>query len=91
MARNFKTIASASLCAATLLVGGWSAPAVAGSDVAITMPEDKNERWRKDAAALVEQLEGAGYTVDLRFANDDLLASKASQQKAGTLIVRASA
>lgn len=72
MARNFKTIASASLCAATLLVGGWSAPAVAGSDVAITMPEDKNERWRKDAAALVEQLEGAGYTVDLRFANDDV-------------------
>ncbi len=43
-----------------------------GMVVGVAMPTQTSERWIADGNAVKEGLEGAGYTVDLQFANDDI-------------------
>ncbi len=40
--------------------------------VGVAMPTETSERWIADGEAVESQLEEAGYTVDLQFANDDI-------------------
>ena len=40
--------------------------------VGVAMPTKSSERWINDGAAVKEQLEDAGYTVDLQYAEDDI-------------------
>lgn len=48
-----------------------AAPAEGGS-VGVSMPTQTSERWIQDGDAVKKQLEEAGFTVDLQFANDDI-------------------
>src|SRR5699024_5879760 len=40
--------------------------------IGVAMPTQTSERWIADGEAVQSQLEEAGYTVDLQFANDDI-------------------
>ncbi|OCL33447.1 sugar ABC transporter substrate-binding protein [Tessaracoccus lapidicaptus] len=44
----------------------------AGGTVGVAMPTKTLERWIADGDAVKSQLEEAGFTVDLQFANDDI-------------------
>lgn len=46
----------------------------AGGDqtIGVAMPTETSERWIADGNAVKSQLEEAGYTVDLQYANDDI-------------------
>lgn len=46
--------------------------AAAGSLVGVSMPTQTSERWIADGKSVKEQLEAAGFKVDLQFANDDI-------------------
>lgn len=43
-----------------------------GTKVGVAMPTQTSERWIADGNAVKEQLEAAGFEVDLQFANDDI-------------------
>ncbi len=43
-----------------------------GGLVGVAMPTKSSERWIQDGEALQTQLEDAGYTVDLQYAEDDI-------------------
>lgn len=43
-----------------------------GGSVGVAMPTQTSERWIADGEAVKEQLEAAGFTVDLQFGNDDI-------------------
>ncbi|MEY2848407.1 MAG: hypothetical protein RI885_1072 [Actinomycetota bacterium] len=43
-----------------------------GGLVGVAMPTKSSERWIQDGEALEAQLEDAGYTVDLQYAEDDI-------------------
>ncbi len=49
-----------------------SSAAVAITKVGVAMPTQTSERWIADGDAVKSQLEEAGFTVDLQFANDDI-------------------
>jgi len=40
--------------------------------IGVSMPTETSERWIADGAAVKEQLEAKGYTVDLQYAGDDI-------------------
>jgi putative multiple sugar transport system substrate-binding protein len=40
--------------------------------IGVSMPTETSERWIADGAAVKEQLEAEGYTVDLQYAGDDI-------------------
>ncbi|HET7724202.1 MAG TPA: multiple monosaccharide ABC transporter substrate-binding protein [Propionibacteriaceae bacterium] len=48
-----------------------SAAAVKGT-IGVAMPTKTSERWIKDGDNIKKQLEAAGYTVNLQYANDDI-------------------
>ncbi|GAB7193432.1 sugar ABC transporter substrate-binding protein [Kineococcus sp. NUM-3379] len=50
--------------------GGSAAPA--DTTVGVAMPTQTSERWIADGKSVKEQLEKAGYKVDLQYANDDI-------------------
>lgn len=57
--------------------GGGSAAgnggkAAGGKRVGVAMPTQVSERWIADGNAVKKQLEEAGFTVDLQYANDDI-------------------
>jgi len=52
--------------------GGTSAAATEGGRVGVAMPTQTSERWIADGKAVKQQLEDAGFTVDLQYANDDI-------------------
>jgi putative multiple sugar transport system substrate-binding protein len=71
------------LVSAAAVVAGLAACAPAGGGgggegggegglVGVAMPTRSSERWIQDGEALKEQLEDAGFTVDLQFAEDDI-------------------
>jgi putative multiple sugar transport system substrate-binding protein len=58
---------------------GGGAPAAGGETqapedvlVGVSMPTQTSERWIADGNAVKEQLESAGYQVELQYANDDI-------------------
>lgn len=52
--------------------GGDDAPPASDITVGVAMPTETSERWIADGDAVKSQLEEAGYSVDLQFANDDI-------------------
>ncbi|WP_069999749.1 multiple monosaccharide ABC transporter substrate-binding protein [Cellulosilyticum sp. I15G10I2] len=49
------------------------APAAsAGGKIGVAMPTKDLQRWNQDGSNMKEQLEAAGYTVDLQYANNDI-------------------
>ena len=52
--------------------GETSAAATEGGRVGVAMPTQTSERWIADGKAVKQQLEDAGFTVDLQYANDDI-------------------
>lgn len=52
--------------------GGSTGGSGDGGLVGVAMPTKSSERWIKDGDALKAQLEDAGYTVDLQYAEDDI-------------------
>ncbi len=52
--------------------GDTSAAATEGGRVGVAMPTQTSERWIADGNAVKQQLEDAGFTVDLQYANDDI-------------------
>ena len=54
--------------------GAGSGESTAPEDiqVGVAMPTETSERWIADGDAVKSQLEEAGYSVDLQFANDDI-------------------
>jgi len=59
--------------------GGTGAPAAGGPTkapadlkVGVSMPTQTSERWIADGNSVKQQLETAGYKVDLQYANDDI-------------------
>jgi len=44
----------------------------AGGLIGVAMPTKSSERWIADGNSVKEQLEAAGYTVDLQYAEDDI-------------------
>ena len=79
-----KRVILAALAAGALVVGmagcapreeGTPAGGGSGSDgglIGVAMPTKSSERWIQDGNALKSQLEDAGYTVDLQYAEDDI-------------------
>jgi len=51
---------------------GEDAPVAGDQTIGVAMPTQTSERWIADGNAVKSQLEEAGYTVDLQFANDDI-------------------
>lgn len=49
-----------------------STSASAGGKVGVAMPTKDLQRWKQDGSYIKEQLEKAGYEVDLQFAADDI-------------------
>jgi len=56
----------------TAATGGGSEAPAAGGLVGVAMPTQTSERWINDGNAVKEALEKEGYTVDLKYANDDI-------------------
>lgn len=56
-------------CSAPVADGGGDE---GGGLIGLAMPTRSSERWIADGDALVAELEAAGYTVDLQFAEDDI-------------------
>ena len=56
----------------TTAAGGESQAPAAGGLVGVAMPTQTSERWINDGNAVKEALEKDGYTVDLKYANDDI-------------------
>ncbi len=46
--------------------------AAAGGKIGVAMPTKDLQRWNQDGSNMKEQLEAAGYTVDLQYANNDV-------------------
>jgi putative multiple sugar transport system substrate-binding protein len=52
--------------------GGGGGDGAEGGLVGVAMPTRSSERWIQDGESLKEQLEDAGYQVDLQYAEDDI-------------------
>jgi len=59
-------------CAPAAPTGGSSDQAGAGGLVGVAMPTKSSERWIADGDNIKKQLEAAGFTVDLEYAEDDI-------------------
>src|SRR5688500_15271787 len=63
-------------CGRSTDTSGGSASAAAANPADITvgvaMPNKTSERWIKDGGYIKQQLEAAGYKVNLQYANDDI-------------------
>jgi len=66
------TLAACGQAAAPSATGSASGGAAAKGTIGIAMPTKTSERWIKDGDYLKQTLEGAGYTVNLQYANDDI-------------------
>jgi putative multiple sugar transport system substrate-binding protein len=69
------TIAAGSLALSLAACGGDDDSASGGGDsqtIGVAMPTKSSERWIADGNNIKEQLEEAGYEVDLQYAEDDI-------------------
>jgi putative multiple sugar transport system substrate-binding protein len=64
--------AAASTAAASTVASTVAATTAAGGKVGVAMPTKDLQRWNQDGANMKEQLEAAGYTVDLQYANNEV-------------------
>ncbi len=70
-------LSAVAIGAMTFGLAACSAPVADGGDaegglIGVAMPTRSSERWIADGDALVAELEAAGFTVDLQFAEDDI-------------------
>jgi putative multiple sugar transport system substrate-binding protein len=64
--------ASLAACSSTPSTGDDGAAEGAGGLIGVAMPTKSSERWIADGNSVKEQLEAAGYDVDLQYAEDDI-------------------
>ena len=75
MRKVLSIIAAGSLALALAACGGDDSGSGDGGDagtVGVAMPTKSSERWIADGNNIKAQLEDAGYTVDLQYAEDDI-------------------
>ena len=75
MRKVLSIIAAGSLALALAACGGDDSGSGDGGDagtVGVAMPTKSSERWIADGNNIKEQLEAAGYSVDLQYAEDDI-------------------
>ncbi len=75
MRKVLSIIAAGSLALALAACGSDDSGSDAGGDagtVGVAMPTKSSERWIADGNNIKEQLEDAGYSVDLQYAEDDI-------------------
>lgn len=70
-------LSAVAIGAMTFGLAACATPVADGGDgegglIGVAMPTRSSERWIADGDALVAELEAAGYTVDLQFAEDDI-------------------
>ena len=65
-------IAAASLLSVAACTGGAGGGAADAIKIGVAMPTKSLQRWNQDGDNMKKQLEAAGYTVDLQYANDDI-------------------
>lgn len=71
-------LSAVAIGAMTFGLAACSAPVADGGEgesgglIGVAMPTRSSERWIADGDALVAELEAAGYTVDLQYAEDDI-------------------
>ncbi len=65
-------IAAASLLSVAACSGGAGGGAADTVKIGVAMPTKSLQRWNQDGDNMKKQLEEAGYTVDLQYANDDI-------------------
>jgi len=65
------SLAACGQTATTSTTAGGGGAAAKGT-VGVAMPTKTSERWIKDGENMKKQLEAAGYTVNLQYANDDI-------------------
>jgi putative multiple sugar transport system substrate-binding protein len=63
---------SLSACGRQTETPGAGAASAAKGTIGVAMPTKTSERWIKDGNYIKQQLEAAGYTVNLQYANDDI-------------------
>ena len=56
----------------SLFAWPWGKKKASGPTIGVSMPTKDLQRWNQDGANMKSQLEKAGYTVDLQFANNDI-------------------
>ncbi|MEF2975977.1 multiple monosaccharide ABC transporter substrate-binding protein [Subtercola sp. YIM 133946] len=66
------SLAACSSGASSTSSTGGAAAAGDGSLIGVAMPTKSSERWIADGDNIKKQLEAAGYTVDLEYAEDDI-------------------
>jgi putative multiple sugar transport system substrate-binding protein len=66
------TMSSCGRDTGTATTGASSGAAVVKGTIGVAMPTKTSERWIKDGDNIKKQLEAAGYTVNLQYANDDI-------------------
>ncbi len=66
------TMASCGRDNGSATTGASSGAAAAKGTIGVAMPTKTSERWIKDGDNIKKQLEAAGYTVNLQYANDDI-------------------
>lgn len=76
---NGSPASSAAPSAAPASSEAGSAAAGGGQKVGVSMPTQSLQRWNQDGANMKEQLEKAGYTVDLQYAGDNDIPTQVSQ------------
>lgn len=77
--RKFLAVAAAAALALSLSACGRDTGTTASASgsaakgtIGVAMPTKTSERWIKDGDNIKKQLEAAGYTVNLQYANDDI-------------------
>ena len=66
------TMSSCGRDTGTATTGASSGAAAVKGTIGVAMPTKTSERWIKDGDNIKKQLEAAGYTVNLQYANDDI-------------------
>ena len=72
MKKRILSMILATVMVAAMLVGCGSAGSASSNKVGVAMPTKDLQRWNQDGANMQSQLEAAGYTVDLQFAENDV-------------------
>jgi putative multiple sugar transport system substrate-binding protein len=67
-----------SIALAMLMICSMASVAMAEGKIGVSMPTQSLQRWNQDGANMKQQLEDAGYTVNLQFANNEV-ATQVSQ------------
>jgi putative multiple sugar transport system substrate-binding protein len=79
MKKLLSVMAAALVVFALLVCGGVFGSAFAADKVGVSMPTQSLQRWNQDGSNMKQQLEKAGYAVDLQFGGDNDVPTQVAQ------------